>query len=156
MSINRLLGIASLSIFLCAAQSSAPTHSIYNLSEVQWGKGPPSLPPGAELVVLEGDPAKEGPFTMRLRMPDGYKIPVHFHPKVEHITVVSGTFNIGMGERFDQAATKPMNAGAFGFWPANMKHFVWVKGVTIVQLHGIGPWGINYVNPSDDPRTASK
>jgi hypothetical protein len=108
MSINRLLSIASLSMFLCAAQTSAPgTHSIYNPSEIRWDKGPPSLPSGAELVVLEGDPAKEGQFTMRLRLPDGYKIPPHWHPKVEHVTVVSGTFNIGMGETFDQTATKP-------------------------------------------------
>ncbi len=154
MSINRLLGIAWLSVFLCAAQSNAPpTHSIFNQNDVSWAKGPASLPPGAEIAALEGDPAKEGPFTMRVRLPDGYKIPPHWHPKVEHVTVVSGTFNIGMGERFDPASTKAMNAGAFGFWPANMRHFVWVKGVTIVQLHGVGPWSINYVNPSDDPRT---
>jgi hypothetical protein len=157
MSINRLLSIALLSMFLCAAQTSAPDiHSIYNPSEIRWGKGPPSLPSGAELVVLEGDPAKEGQFTMRLRLPDGYKIPPHWHPKVEHVTVISGTFNIGMGETFDQTATKPMTAGAFGFWPANMKHFVWIRGVTVVQFHGVGPWGINYLNPTDDPRNTSK
>jgi len=153
---NRLLLIASLSIFLCAAQSSAPTHSIYNLPEIQWVKGPPSLPPGAEVAVLEGDPAKEGQFTMRLRLPDGYKVPPHWHPKVEHVTVFSGTFLMGMGERFDEKALNAMNAGAFGFWPAGMRHFVSVKGVTIVQFHGVGPWGITYVNPSDDPRVAPK
>ena len=150
--------IGCFALFLCAAaQSGAPdSHSIYDLAELKWGKGPTSLPSGAELVVLEGDPAKDGPFTMRLRLPDGYKIPPHWHPKVEHITVVSGTFLIGMGERFDQKAFKAMRSGAFGFWPAGMKHFVTVKGATIVQLHGVGPWGINYVNPSDDPRPASK
>ena len=157
MSIKCLLGIGSLSMFLCAAQSGAPElHSIHNLSEIQWVKGPASLPPGAELAVLEGDPAKEGQFTMRLRLPDGYKIPPHWHPKVEHVTVISGSFLIGMGERFDANATKAMNTGAFGFWPAGMKHFVSVKGVTIVQFHGVGPWGINYVNPSDDPRIVAK
>lgn len=93
---------------------------------------------------------------MRLRLPDGYKIPPHFHPKVEHVTVLSGTFYIGMGESFDQKATKAMTAGAFGFWPANMKHFVWIKGETVVQLHGVGPWGITYLSPADDPRNASK
>jgi len=152
MSINRLLGIASVSVFLCAAQSNAPSHTILNQNDVTWSKGPASLPPGAEVAVLEGDPAKEGQFTMRLRLPDGYKVPRHWHPKVEHVTVFSGTFRIGMGERFDEKAMKPMNAGSFGFWPAGMRHFVSVKGTTIVQFHGVGPWGINYVNPADDPR----
>jgi len=151
---NWLVSIASLSAFLCAAESNAPTHSIFNQAEVSWAKGPASLPPGAEIKVLEGDPAKEGQFTMRLRFPDGYKIPPHWHPKVEHVTVLSGTFLIGMGERFAETNMKAMNAGAFGFWPAGMKHFVSVKGATVVQFHGVGPWGINYVNPSDDPRSA--
>ena len=90
MPINRLLCIASVSAFLCAAQSNAPTHSIFNQNDVSWSKGPASLPPGAEVAVLEGDPAKEGQFTMRLRLPDGYKVPPHWHPKVEHVTVFSG------------------------------------------------------------------
>src|SRR5207247_1780359 len=89
---NRLLGIASVSVFLCAAQSNAPSHSILNQNDVTWSKGPASLPPGAEVAVLEGDPAKEGQFTMRLRLPDGYKVPRHWHPKVEHVTIFSGTF----------------------------------------------------------------
>lgn len=151
--LRRTVVVFSLPLFFCAAQSGAPeTHSVFNQSDIHWNKGPATPPPGAEIAVLEGDPSKEGFFTMRLRLPDGYKIPPHWHPKVEHVTVVSSTFLIGMGERFDQRATKAMTAGSFGFWPANMKHFVEVKGTTIVQLHGVGPWGINYVNPSDDPR----
>src|SRR5688572_6019258 len=145
-----------------APQPSAPAQGrqaemhLYPSAEIVWRDGPPSLPAGAKLAILEGDPAKDGFFTMRLRLPDGYKIPPHWHPKVEHVTVISGSFLIGMGERFDAKATKAMNAGAFGFWPAGMKHFVSVKGVTIVQFHGVGPWGINYVNPSDDPRIVAK
>jgi quercetin dioxygenase-like cupin family protein len=73
--------------------------------------------------VLEGDPAKEGPFTMRALLPDGYSVPPHTHPAVEHITVISGTFNIGMGEKFDKSAAQAMPAGSFGRWPAGMKHF---------------------------------
>jgi hypothetical protein len=87
---------------------------------------------------------------MRLLMPDGYKIAPHTHPKVEHVTVISGTFNLGMGEKFDESAGRAMPAGTFGFWPAGMKHFAWAKGETIIQLHGIGPWTINYLNPADD------
>jgi quercetin dioxygenase-like cupin family protein len=102
--------------------------------------------------VLEGDLAKEGPFTVRVWFPDGYRIPPHTHPKVEHLTVLSGVVNFGMGEKFDQTATKEMPAGTFGYWPAGMKHFVWIKGETIIQVHGIGPWNIQYLNPADDPR----
>ncbi len=123
-------------------------------SRIEWGEGPASLPKGAKLAVLEGDPLKEGPFVMRLKLPDGYRIPPHTHPKTERVTVISGTFNIGMGERFDPAMSKEMPAGTFGFWPEGMKHFAWAKGETIVQLHGIGPWSIQYLNPLDDPRNA--
>lgn len=125
---------------------------IFPPSKVKWVKGPASLPAGAKLAVLEGDPSKEGFFTMRLWFPDGFMIPPHWHPKVEHVTVISGTFNLGMGEKFDKKATRAMPAGTFGFWKAGMKHFAWAKGDTVVQLHGIGPWSITYLNPSDDPR----
>lgn len=126
--------------------------SLYPAAEIQWKEGPASLPAGAKFAVLEGDPAKEGFFTMRLWLPDGFKIPPHWHPKVEHVTVISGTFNVGMGDKFDQTATRAMPAGTFGFWSADMKHFAWAKGETVLQLHGTGPWMITYVNPSDDPR----
>lgn len=125
---------------------------IYRLADQQWNDGPGSLPPGARFTVLEGDPAKEGLFTMRLRLPDGYRIPPHFHSGVEHVTVIAGTFNVGMGEKFDQAATRPMPAGTFGYWPPPMRHFAWTQGETILQLHGVGPWTVTYVNPADDPR----
>jgi len=104
------------------------------------------------MAVLEGDPDKEGPFVFRLKLPDGYRVPPHTHPKVERITVLAGTFNVGMGDKFDEKATKPMTAGTYGYWPEGMKHFVWAKGETILQYHGAGPWTIQYVNPDDDPR----
>jgi hypothetical protein len=126
--------------------------SLYPTTEIQWKDGPASLAAGAKVAVLEGDPSKEGFFTMRLLLPDGFKIQPHWHPKVEHVTVISGTFNVGMGDKFDQTATREMPAGTFGFWPADMKHFAWAKGETVLQLHGTGPWMITYVNPADDPR----
>ncbi len=128
--------------------------AIHTPAQIKWVDGPASLPAGARVAVLEGDPAKEGFFTMRIRVPDGFKIPPHTHPKVEHVTVISGTFNLGMGEKFDQSITKEMPAGTFGFWPAGMKHFAWARGETVVQLHGIGPWSIEYLDPADDPRKA--
>lgn len=84
--------------------------------------------------------------------PDGYRIPPHYHPAIEHITVIQGTFVVGMGEKADRAAEKSLEAGSFAFMPAGMRHFVRAQGDTIVQLHGTGPCGITYVNPSDDPR----
>jgi quercetin dioxygenase-like cupin family protein len=104
------------------------------------------------IAALEGDPGKEGPFVFRIKLPDGYRIPPHSHPKMERVTVISGTFNIGMGDKFDEKAGQSMPAGTFGHWPAGMQHFVWAKGETVIQLHGVGPWVINYVNPDDDPR----
>ena len=137
------------------AQQAASDHNqmhLYPLAEVKWGNGPASLPPGAQFVVLEGDPAKEGLFTMRLRLPGGYQIPPHYHSGVEHVTVIAGTFNVGVGEKFDRTATRPMPAGTFGYWPPPMRHFAWAQGDTILQLHGVGPWTVTYVNPADDPR----
>ncbi|HZY84904.1 MAG TPA: cupin domain-containing protein [Gemmataceae bacterium] len=120
--------------------------------KVQWRPGPPSLPKGALVALLEGDPAKEGPFVFRVKLPDGYRIAPHTHPKVERVTVLSGTLYIGMGARFDEKAGRAMPAGAYGHWPAGMRHFAWAKGETVIQLHGVGPWSIQYVNAIDDPR----
>ncbi|HVK15603.1 MAG TPA: cupin domain-containing protein [Fimbriiglobus sp.] len=134
------------------ADDKAMAASVFLPSKIEWQDGPPSIPPGTKLAVLEGDPGKEGPFVMRLRLPNGYRIPPHIHPKPERITVIAGTFHVGMGDKFDPSAGKSMPAGTFGTWPAGMKHFVWAKGETIIQLHGIGPWEIRYLNPVDDPR----
>ena len=133
-------------------QHSKGVFEVHTVKEMIWSDGPASLPQGAKIAVLEGDPGKEGPFVFRVKVPDGYRIPVHTHPKVERVTVISGTFNIGMGDTFDEKKTLPMPAGTFGFWKEGMRHFVFVKGETVVQFHGMGPWSIKYVNPADDPR----
>ena len=138
------------------ADSKKAEMSLYPVAEIQWKDGPASLPKGAKVAVLEGDPTKEGFFTMRLSLPDGFKIQPHWHPKVEHVTVIKGALNLGMGEKFDQSATREMPEGTFGFWPPGMRHFAWAKGETIIQLHGIGPWMITYVNDADDPRSLKK
>ena len=145
--------VSILALLLAAAPLAlASDMGFYSPAEIKWRDGPGSLPAGARFAVLEGDPAKDGPFVMRLWFPDGYRIAPHSHPKVERITVISGSFNLGMGEKFDASATREMLAGTFGFWPADMRHFAWTKGETVLQLHGIGPWSITYVNPADDPR----
>jgi quercetin dioxygenase-like cupin family protein len=91
-----------------------------------------------------------------LKFPDGYKIAPHTHPQTEHVTVISGTFNIGMGEKFDPSAGQAIPAGGYFFMPAGMKHFVWTTGETVIQTSGASPSGINYLDPADDPRNAKK
>jgi quercetin dioxygenase-like cupin family protein len=131
--------------------SQTKDHGFFAPNDVTWSPIA-SLPAGAQSAVLEGDPSKEGPFTLRVKMPDGYRIPPHYHPGVEHVTVIQGTFVLGMGEKVNTDTEKPLPAGSFSFMPAGMRHFARTQGETIVQLHGVGPWGITYVNPSDDPR----
>jgi quercetin dioxygenase-like cupin family protein len=115
-------------------------------------EGPASLPKGARVAMLEGNPTQEGPFTMRLQLPAGFKIPPHWHPAVEHVTVISGTFNLGMGEKFDTSSGRALTAGAFAFMQPGMRHFAWTNEETVIQVHGIGPWKITYLNSGDDPR----
>ena len=125
---------------------------LFRPKSLQWKEGPSSLPKRAAYVVLEGDPRKPGPFVFRVKVPDGYQIPPHTHPKPERVTVLEGTFNLGMGAVFDKSKTQALPAGAYGMWPAGMKHFVWAKGETVVQFHGEGPWEIRYLDPASDPR----
>ena len=124
--------------------------------ELKWSPAPAILPAGARLAVIEGDPGKPGEFTMRLWMPANYRIPPHFHPATEHVTVVQGTFFVGMGEKFDTRHGQRLPVGSFGALPAGMRHFAWTEGETIIQLHGVGPWSLSYVNPADDPTRKSK
>jgi quercetin dioxygenase-like cupin family protein len=131
-------------------------HKIFAPADIKWVDAPPSLPSGAKMAVLEGDPTKPGPFTIRLQAPDGYKIPAHTHPTDERVTVISGTFHLGMADKFDEAAGHEMVAGSFALMPAGMKHFAWATGETVVQVHSTGPFVIKYVNPADDPRNAKK
>jgi len=108
--------------------------------------------PGLELAILSGDPAKDGePFVIRLKLRDGTTVPPHWHPIEEHLTVLTGTLHIGMGEKFDRAATTPLPPGSYSLMPKEMRHFVWAEGETILQLHGIGPFKTFWVNPVDDP-----
>jgi quercetin dioxygenase-like cupin family protein len=130
--------------------------SLHRPTELVWKDGPKSLPPGAKIAVLEGDPTKPGPFVMRIKLPDGYRLPPHTHPKPERVTIISGSFFLGMGDKFDPKKAQELSAGTYGTWPPKMKHFVWVEGETIVQFHGEGPWTIEYLNPDDDPRTGKK
>jgi quercetin dioxygenase-like cupin family protein len=122
--------------------------------QVKWGPGPPSLPAGAELAVLSGDPSKAGSFTMRVKFPAGFKVPPHWHPTDENVVVISGTMLLGEGDKFDEAAAHELPAGSFMVMPKQMRHFAMAKEESIVQIYGTGPFAVNYVNAADDPRKA--
>jgi len=119
---------------------------------LHWGPAPPVFPKGAEMAVVSGDPGKAAPFAVQLKMPSGYKIPPHFHPTDETVEVKSGTFLYGMGDTFDAKKTKPMNVGDKGSIPAKMHHYAQAKGATVVEVSGMGPFAMTYVNPADDPQ----
>src|SRR5262245_42239319 len=133
-------------------QQQHPHHITMQPDDVKWAPAPPSLPPGAQIAVLEGNPANAEPITMRLKFPAGYRLAPHFHPAIEHVTVLSGTFHIAPGESFDQSKGTRLPVGAFVAMPVGVPHFAWASEDTVIQLHGVGPWGVTYVNPADDPR----
>ena len=138
-----------------APAAEEATHIRLEKSELKWGEGPASLPKGTKAAILEGDPTKAGPFTLRIQMPANYKVPPHTHPAVEHVTILEGEGYMGMGEKFDEKEAKKLTAGGFSVMPAKHAHFFFTKKKTMIQLHGIGPWGITYINPADDPRNAA-
>jgi anti-sigma factor ChrR (cupin superfamily) len=122
-----------------------------NSGDLKWGPAPNVLPPGAKVAVISGDPFKNDLYVVRLKMPAGYKIPAHQHPTSEFVTVISGKFNIGMGDKLDPRKGMALRAGGFAEAPARMNHYAWTSGPAIVQVHGQGPFAITYVNPADDP-----
>jgi hypothetical protein len=117
---------------LAAEDTQSADMRLYPTETIEWKPGPAALPPGAKMAVLEGDPTREGPF------------------------VISGTLYLATGEALDRNSAKKLPTGSFGYWPAGMKHAGWSEGDTVIQLHGVGPWQINYVNPADDPRNLKK
>lgn len=124
--------------------------------DIAFQDGPPSLPVGARFAVIEGDPGEAEPLTFRLRFPAGYEIPPHYHHVLEHVTVISGTLHVGMGETMDKTQGTALGPGDFGVIPVEMTHYAWTEDQPVeFQLHSVGPWGITYVNPDDDPRSGA-
>lgn len=127
-------------------------HLTYRSGEIEWQEAPASLEPGAEVTVLEGNPGEPEVFTMRIKMPDGFHISPHWHPNVERVTVISGTFHLGSGEELDREAAEALEPGSYTSMPPEMVHYAIAEGETVIQLTSVGPWVINYVDPEDDPR----
>jgi quercetin dioxygenase-like cupin family protein len=143
--------VAAATAFAAVAKASED-HKILRAEEIKWSPAPPSIPPGAQAAVLYGNPGKEGMFALRLKLPNGYAIPPHTHPQPEIVTVISGTFRLGMGEEADRSKTQALPAGSFFAFPPGMAHFAYAEGETVLQLNSTGPWSLKYVDPKDDPR----
>jgi Domain of unknown function (DUF4437) len=157
MSITRYLTapLASLAISLTVAAGAVvaqSTHILVPADKVQWGPAPPFLPAGAQIAVLQGNPSEKGPLTLRLRLPANYNIPAHWHSMAETVTVLSGAFHVGMGDKLDRQASQTLEPGGFVSLPATMRHFAWTAKPTVVQVNLEGPFDIFYVNPADNPQ----
>jgi quercetin dioxygenase-like cupin family protein len=126
-------------------------HATVQSDGLKWS-APAVYDPGAQIAVVKGDPSKEGMYVVRLKLPAGFKIAPHTHPNDENVTVLSGSFNIGTGEKLDQSKGSSIKAGGYSYVPKGMPHYAWFTEETVLQLHGLGPQGVTYVNPEDDPR----
>jgi mannose-6-phosphate isomerase-like protein (cupin superfamily) len=145
------LAAALAAAALFAAQPSYAQNA-FTPDQVKFGPAPPFLPLGAQLAVLEGNPmADSGDFTIRLKMPDGYKVAPHTHPHRENVTVLSGTLKVGMGDRFDVSNMVSFGAGSFAYLDPSMHHYAAASGETVIQIHGMSPVKFNYIDPADDP-----
>ena len=141
---------------LPAAALAADDHMAVQPNALKWGPPPPGLPAGAQVAVVSGNPGSDGPYVVRARLPAGYKIPPHTHPTDENVTVLSGNFHIAMGDKFDTKKGETLRAGEFVNAQKAMQHYGWTTSPTVIQIHGMGPFAINYVNPADDPRNNPK
>ena len=142
------LGLLLAGTAIAFAQDMRPP---INADDVKWGPVPPNIAAPAQLAVISGDPSKEGLFVIRLKMPAGYKVPAHYHPQYENVTVLTGEFHVGMGDKLDTDKGTLLRPGGYVEAPAKMHHYAWVTSDTIVQVAGPGPFGIIYVDPTDDP-----
>ncbi len=146
-----LLGATGI-VSTIGARTTAPEKNAFTPDTMPYGPAPAFVPAGAQLAVLEGNPgAASGDYTVRLKMPDGYRIAPHWHPNRENVTVVSGTFKVGMGDQFEESKMATFPAGSFAYLDPSMHHFAMASGEVVVQVHGQSPLQFNYVHPNDDP-----
>ena len=151
-------GIGWMSRSYLTGAMAAPTEQhAFTPDSVPYGPVPSFVPPGAQLAVLEGNPmGTSGDYTIRLKMPDGYRIAPHWHPKRENVTVLSGTLKFGMGDHFDESKMTGFPVGSFAYLDPEMHHYVMASGEVVVQIHGMAPVQFNYINPDDDPSRGKK
>ena len=151
-----MLALALVTIAGLALAQAPSTHVMTTAAQLKWGDPPPVFQKGAQFTVVSGDPGQAGLYCVRLKMPAGYKIMPHWHPTDEHVTVLQGKFALGMGEKFDEASMTELPPGGYALLPAEMRHYAMAKTDAVVQVHGMGPFALTYVNPSDDPSKRAK
>ena len=132
------------------------SHPVNQLSDIKWGPAPPGLPPGAEVMVMAGDPSAKAFVSIRAKMPAGYKVPPHWHPTDEHVTVLSGTMMFGDGDQMDQKKARTVKTGGYFTAGAQMHHYAIAKTAAVIQVDMMGPFEVTYINPADDPRNKGK
>lgn len=145
-----LIAALAVATSFAGTASADDMHKILRPEAIQWGPSP-RLPKGAQVAVIHGDPRREGHYIILAKLPDGYAVPAHWHSQTENVTVISGTFNVGMGDRLDKGKGEPLGAGGFFSSGAKMHHYAWTTGETIIQVTGMGPFDVIYVDPKDDP-----
>ena len=141
----------SFAFVLLASAAVMAGEQPMNAGSLKWGAAPGVFAAGAQMSVISGDPSKTGLYVIRLKMPPNYAIAAHNHPTAEYVTVLSGNFHLGMGDKLDKAKGVELRSGGFAEAPAKMNHYAWTTSPTIVQVHGEGPFALTYVNPADDP-----
>jgi quercetin dioxygenase-like cupin family protein len=151
ISMRAFVALSALALITTVAMAQDSGPKGISASAIKWGPAPGALPKGGQLAGLSGDAGKSGTFIIRLKMPAGYKIPAHKHPHVERITVISGEFHFGTGDKLDEKGASKLGPGGFVELPANTNHYAFTKVATVVQISGDGPFGIAYVNAADDP-----
>jgi hypothetical protein len=150
LAAGTMLGVNQL--FMPVPHAHSATRNIFTPDSIPWSAAPSFLPSGAQLAVLEGNPsAASGDYTLRLKMPAGYRIAPHWHPQRENVTIISGTFKVGMGDTFDETKMGSFTAGSFAYLDPDMHHYAMADGEVVVQVHGAAPMQFHYINPGDDP-----
>ena len=147
---RRTVVAALLLVFVPIIAQAMDGHFV-QANMIKWEAGPPGLPPGGQAAVLLGNPGQAGPYVVRFKAPAGYKIPAHSHSTDESITVLSGSFHLGHGPKLDTTKGEKLLAGGFVNVSKGMQHYVWFSEPSEIQVHGVGPFDITYVNPDDDP-----
>ena len=150
---SRILAVAVMTL---ASVAVSPVQAMddqvsVNTGDLKWGNAPPVLPKGAKIAVLNGDPFKPGPYTLRLMVPPNYKLAPHWHSQAENLTIISGEFYLGAGDKMDAKSAKGLKAGGYHYLPAKMHHYAMTRITTVVQVSGEGPFDINYIDPKDNP-----
>ena len=151
-----ILAGAAISLAAPIAVMAEAPGSVFSQDKLEWKAGPPELPRGAEVAMLFGDPMQGGPYILRMRAPKGYKIGPHKHSGMETMTVLSGAVRYGQGAKLEPNAEKTLAAGGFAATPAEAGHWVNFEDDTVIQVTGVGPWNITYLDPRDDPRAAQR